>query len=113
MEKHIPKRVIKRNTNDKPWFTDVCALAHKRKVKAWQVIKSFPTELNKDSYSKAYKDETDTYKKAQKRYSEKIKTDLKENGLNPKTWWQIVNHIVGKGGNSKIPSLNVNNIEYE
>jgi len=113
MEKHIPKRVIKRNTNDKPWFTDVCALAHQRKVKAWQVLKSFPTDLNKNSYSKACKDAADTYKQAQKRYSEKIETDLKENGSNPKTWWQIVNHIVGKGGNSEIPSLNVNNIEYE
>ena len=44
MEKHIPKRVIKRNT-DKPWFTDVCKLAHQRKVKAWQVLKSFPINL--------------------------------------------------------------------
>ena len=41
MEKHIPKRVIKRNTNDKPWFTDVCALAHQRKVQAWKVLKVF------------------------------------------------------------------------
>ena len=24
-----------------------------------------------------------------------------------------MNHIVGKGGNSEIPSLNINNIEYE
>ena len=78
MEKHIPKRVIKRNTNDKPWFTDVCALAHQRKVKAWQVLKSFTTDLNKNSYSKACKDAADTYKQAQKRYSEKIKTDLRE-----------------------------------
>ena len=62
MEKHILKRVIKRNTNDKPWFTDVCALAHQRKVKAWQVLKSFLTDLNKDSYSKACKDAADTYK---------------------------------------------------
>ena len=67
-------------TNDKPWFTDVCALAHQRKVKAWQVLKSNPTDLNKDSFSKACKDAADIYKQAQKRYSEKIETDLKENG---------------------------------
>ena len=77
------------------------------------MLKSFPNDLNKISYSKACKDAADTYKQAQKRYSEKIETDLKENGSNPKTWWQIVNHIVGKWGNSEIPSLNVNNIEYE
>ena len=47
--------------------------------------KSFPTDLNKDSYSKACKDTADTYKQAQKQYSEKIETDLKENGSNPKT----------------------------
>ena len=44
--------------------------------------------------------------------TEKIETDLKENGSNPKTQWQIVNHIIDKGGNSEIPSLNVN-IEYK
>ena len=66
--------------------------------------KKFPTDLNKNSYSKACKDAADIYKQTQKRYSEKIETDLKENGSNPKTWWQIVNHIVGKGGNSEILS---------
>ena len=86
----IYQRVIKRNTNDKPWFTDVCTLAHQIKVKAWKVQKSL--DLNKDSYTKACKDVADIYKQAQKRYSEKIETDLKENGSNPKTWWQIVNH---------------------
>ena len=60
------------------------------------MLKSFPTDLNKDSYSKACKDAADTYNQAQRLNSEKIETYRKENRSNPKTWWQIVNHLLVK-----------------
>ncbi len=113
MDQHIPKRVIKRRINDKAWFTDKCALVLRKKVKAWKSFKDIPSAANKEAYRLALKSASDTYARAQKLYAEKIETDLKENGSNSKTWWHIVNHVVGKGGNSAIPSLRVNDTDYD
>jgi hypothetical protein len=47
MESFIPKYVIKRNVNDKPWFTDKCAIACSNRKKAWHQYKVSPQDPTK------------------------------------------------------------------
>ena len=38
---------------------------------------------------------------------------MSEDGGNPKAWWKIVNHVIGNGAHSEIPTLVDNGISYE
>ena len=113
MEKFIPKKVIKRNVSDKPWFTDKCAIACSKKKKAWYIYKKLPTAESKAAYLRHKFDAEDIYANAQTSYSKNVSKKLEEAASDPKAWWQVINHICGKGGHVSIPTLTQNGKRFE
>ena len=113
MNHFIPKKDIKRNTNDQPWFTDKCAIACLHKQRMWSQYKKAPSEESKERYNKSRSDAEEVYGKARSFYAENIQKKLSENAGDPRAWWRIVNHISGKGGQSAIPTLHCEGISYE
>jgi len=113
MNHFIPKKVIKRNSNDQPWFTDKCAIACFYKQKMWFQYKKAPSEETKERYNKSRLAAEEVYRKARSFYAVNIQKKLSENAGDPRAWWRIVNHISGKGGQSAIPTLHYDGISYE
>jgi hypothetical protein len=52
MNKHIPKRIIKRSPHDKPWLTDDCAIACEQKTKAYKKFRTSGSVTDKEIYMK-------------------------------------------------------------
>ena len=105
--------IIKRRVNDQPWFTDKCSIACAEKEKAWRAFRKNKSKENKQLYSQSKIDAQAVYAQARSQYMMSIRNKLEESGSNSKAWWCIVNHICGKGGQTEIPSLNLNGYLFE
>jgi hypothetical protein len=113
MNEHIPERVIKRSTHDKPWFTDDCAIACDKKNKAYKKYRASGTDTDKQFYKKSIDTAQAIYKRAQEQYKIKIEHKLIQGRDYPKIWWNITKHVAGFGGHSDTPTLVKGNIFYE
>ena len=86
LERHVPRKIIRIRTNDKPWFDDTCRRAYhdkQTKFNAWQRNKS---RENYESFVESRRLANRVYHAAEKRYNDSLKTKLNEI-IQPHLWW--------------------------
>ena len=84
--RHIPRKTILLRTNDQPWFDESCRRAHHRKQTLFHVWRRNRSQLNYLNFSEARRDANRIFHEAEKRYNQKLKTQLQE-VTQDLLWW--------------------------
>ena len=76
--RHIPRKTILLCTIDQPWFDESCRRAHHRKQTLFHVWRRNWSQLNYLNFSEARREANRIFHEAEKRYNQKLKTQLQE-----------------------------------
>jgi hypothetical protein len=106
---HVPNKVVTIRPNDSPWYTAELRVMKRRLQRLFHKYKNRrqPADWVK------YKDARTQYQQSLDEAESKYKNTLCESlagtsNRNTKKWWQTVKWILGKGGDTSHPSLEVN-----
>ena len=104
LERHIPRRIIKIRTNDKPWFDDSCRRAYhdkQTKLNAWRRNRCRDTF---ESFAESRRAANRVYSAAEKRYNDSLKRKLTEI-TQPHLWWTKLKSSIFGSSNASLPPL--------
>ena len=101
---YIPNKTVLIRPKDKPWYNNNLRKL-KRKVKR-KYKKAKSSNLNSlwNDYKAIQNEYVESLKNAEQLYKAERNNKLKEN-RNSKSWWNVVNDILGKGGSDSYPTL--------
>ena len=101
--RHIPRKTILLRTNDQPWFDESCRRAHHRKQTLFHVWRRNRSQLNYLNFSEVRREANRIFHEAEKRYNQKLKTQLQEVTQDHLWWTKLKSSIFGSS--TLIPPL--------
>ena len=106
----IPHKIIKSKSRDAPWISNIIKTSLRKKSR---LHRKFITNGCKEADSINLKNHSsycsDLISSSKKEYFNKLSIKLSNPHIGPKTYWSILNGILGKVKIPAIPPLNVNN----
>ena len=93
--RHIPRKTILLRTNDQPCFDESCRRAHHRKQTLFHVWRRNRSQLNYLNFSEARREANRIFHEAEKRYNQKLKTQLQEVTQDHLWWTKLKSSIFG------------------
>ena len=104
----IPNKVITVRPNDTPWYSNELRVFKRKVQRFYQKFKKNKNEIRWEAYRKARNEYQSKLDKAEIEYKLSLSESLSES-RNSKSWWKTVKNLLGKGGDTSYPSLNLNN----
>ena len=101
--RHMPRKTILFRTNDQPWFDESCRRAHHHKQTLFHVWRRSRSQLNYQNFSEARREANRIFHEAEKRYNQKLKTQLQEVNQDHLWWTKLKSSIFGSS--TLIPPL--------
>ena len=93
--RHIPRKTILLRTNNQPWFEESCRRAHHCKQTLFHVWRHNRSQLNYLNFLEARRDANRIFHEAEKRYNQKLKTQLQEVTQDHLWWTKLKSSIFG------------------
>ena len=93
--RHISQKTILLRTNDQPWFDESCRRAHHHKQTLFHIWKRNRSQLNYLNFSEARREANRIFHEAEKRYNQKLKTQLQEVTQDHLWWTKLKSSIFG------------------
>ena len=103
----IPNKKVIIRPNDSPWYTSELRTMRRRMLRAYHKFKSTKRENDWASYKTLKNEYHHGLDEAEAAYKQSLSSSL-EHQRNSKRWWQTVKWLLGKGGDTSYPSLNIN-----
>ncbi|MEL7079479.1 MAG: reverse transcriptase family protein, partial [Cyanobacteria bacterium J06582_2] len=104
VERHIPRRVIKIRTSDKPWFNENCRRAQQNKQTKFNIWRRNRSHENWNAFAQARREANGVYHNAEKNYHNSQKTKLEQINQ-PHLWWTKLKSSIFGSNNSSLPPL--------
>ena len=106
----IPHKMIKSNSKDAPWISNEIKTSLRKKARLYKKYLSNGSKEEDFNNLKTYSTYcSDLISSSKKEYFTKLSNKLSDPQLGPKTYWSILNGILGKVKIPAIPPLIVNN----
>ncbi|MEL7520149.1 MAG: reverse transcriptase family protein, partial [Cyanobacteria bacterium J06553_1] len=103
-ERHIPQRVIKIRTSDKPWFDENCRRAHHNKQTKYNIWRRNRSRENWNNFTEARREANGVYRDAERNYNDSQKRRLEEINQ-PHLWWTKLKSSLFGSNISSLPPL--------
>ena len=104
---NVPNKTVTIRPNDTPWYNNALRLMKRRMLRLFHKFKRKRQVTDWEQYRQArnnYQHELDLAEQKHKEYlSQSLATSK-----NTKTWWQTVKWLLGKGGDTSYPPLQIN-----
>ena len=106
----VPNKTVTVRPNDSPWYTN--ELRKLKKVMMQKFHKFKRSKLNSDweNYRKARNEYQNGLDEAEQNYKKSL-TDSLASNKNSKSWWSTVKWLLGKGGDTSYPYLDINDVQ--
>ena len=107
-KEYVPNKKVIIRPNDSPWYTSELRCFKRKLVKAYKKYKSNGLRSDQfETYKKLRNNYQQMLDEAERAYRESLTSSL-SNQRNTKIWWNTVKNLLGKGGDTSYPPLNVN-----
>ena len=103
----MPNKVATIRPNDSPWYTNELRKLKKQMMRLFHKYKQSKCDRNWEKYTHTRNEYKNGLDKAESNYKKKLTDNLSSN-KNSKCWWSTVKWLIGKGGDTSYPPLNVN-----
>ena len=104
---HIPNKVITVRPNDSPWYTNELRTLKRKMIRAFHKHKRTKNENHWNNYKSLSNEYHVKLNEAEAKYKQSL-CDTLSTSKNSKSWWSTVKWLLGKGGDTSYPAMNVN-----
>ena len=103
----IPNKVVTIRPNDSPWYTSDLRTLKRKMLRCFHKHKKSKMEKDWESYKNLRNEYQKGMDVAEQNYKHKLSASLLSE-RNTKKWWQTVKWLMGRGGDTSYPSLQIN-----
>jgi hypothetical protein len=103
----VPNKEVTIRPNDSPWYTNELRTLKKKMMRFFHKYKKSKSNDDWGKYAASRNEYKNGLDNAESNYKKSL-TDSLSSNKNSKTWWSTVKWLLGKGGDTSYPSLNVN-----
>jgi hypothetical protein len=102
----IPNRVVTIRSSDSPWYTGELRCMKRKMMRFFHKYKHSKAPTDWEKYKKMRNDYQKELSNAEEKYKKSLMESLSGN-RNTKKWWSTVKTLLGKGGDTSYPPLDI------